>query len=428
MDPDYAFFVSRLAFTTNTFSIPPSSSTSAKANEAIHFRLPASSIINLKSLVFTFAADMTKGAGRAMLPAGIESLIQRVEVTCGGHILSSFNSYNHLCVAMERLGQRKWCSMLGHPFMPFTKNQLTNGSFDGTDNNETGGAFAIGDFVNFLGTASPSFLDTSLLPPLEITFYTASNAVCTDSNDTTPTTTVTTPAPVFTLSKMKLQYEAVSFLDSAYSEAIAGALSQPSGLEITYKDYVSVRESTSSGMRFTVSTQSLDRIWVVHHNATVDSVSAPVILTGHATGTTAVAAHHNGDLHLIKLVPNAFSFAAPATGGAWTVQLQLNGSNFPNFPAAPHEAAAITKSSVPYPDRVSIGLNEYNGASCIQCFRLNKPGSEDDRRISGLDTRGISLQGVLTINGKGTATAVSVFMECTRSLKVGAGQQIEVLM
>lgn len=425
MDPDYAFFVSRLAFTTNTFSIPPSSSTTARANEAIHFRLPASSIVNLKSLALTFGADMAKGAGRAMLPAGIESLIQRVEVTCGGHILSSFNGYNTLAVAMERLGQRKWCTLTGHPYMVYTKTQINNGDFDGTNLNEGGGLFSVGDFINFLGTASPSFLDTSLLPPLEITFYTASNNVCADVTDATPTTNATGANPVFSLSRLKLQYEAVSFLDSAYSEAIAGALSQPSGLEITFKDYVSVRESTSSGMRFSVSTQSLDRIWVVHHNTNVDAIAAPVLCTGHAS--SAQAAHYNGDLHEVKLFTTPFIFTAPASSG-WSVQCQINGSNFPNFPAGPHEAAVITKASVPNPDRVRIGLNEYNGTSCVQCFRLNKPGSEDDRRISGLDTRGISLQGLLTITGKSSATPVSIFLECTRSLKVGMGQQIEVLM
>ncbi len=51
-----------------------------------------------------------------------------------------------------------------------------------------------------------------------------------------------------------------------------------------------------------------------------------------------------------------------------------------------------------------MGLIQYETNYFINCFRLNLPDSEYGRLLSGIDTRAVNLQGlVTTIGGSGTA-------------------------
>jgi hypothetical protein len=66
----------------------------------------------------------------------------------------------------------------------------------------------------------------------------------------------------------------------------------------------------------------------------------------------------------------------------------------------------------------------------VLCARLNAPGSENIRSISGLDMRGVSLSGQVVTSQDDSAGShqCMVFAECTSSLRIGSGRVVELMM
>jgi hypothetical protein len=103
----YMYVLNRISgFTTNTFKLQPNGSAEAVAGQICrtHVALPQNSLVNFKSFAFHFDAAITGATAQGRLPpnVGIGSLIERVEVTCGGlQISASNNFYNILAAAKQ---------------------------------------------------------------------------------------------------------------------------------------------------------------------------------------------------------------------------------------------------------------------------------------------------------------------------------------
>eukprot|EP00965_Chrysotila_dentata_P019402 645142-Pleurochrysis_carterae.AAC.1 len=79
------------------------------------------------------------------------------------------------------------------------------------------------------------------------------------------------------------------------------------------------------------------------------------------------------------------------------MQIQLNGSYVPQYMASSDELLEITRNSIDtssYRFRDSMTRDQYIKNYFVQCVRLNFPGSEKLRMLSGLDCRGVNLDGV----------------------------------
>ena len=64
----------------------------------------------------------------------------------------------------------------------------------------------------------------------------------------------------------------------------------------------------------------------------------------------------------------------------------------------------------------------------VQCMRLNMPDSEFSRTISGLDTRAVSLQGYFNTTNVNSEPNLTLFAECTSTLRIGSGRQMEIII
>ena len=73
------------------------------------------------------------------------------------------------------------------------------------------------------------------------------------------------------------------------------------------------------------------------------------------------------------------------------------------------------------------GLRTMLANYSVQCMRLNLCDSEFSRQISGLDTRGIALNGFYNIYNGTNGRPVSLFCEVTSTLRIGSGLQIECI-
>jgi hypothetical protein len=99
---------------------------------------------------------------------------------------------------------------------------------------------------------------------------------------------------------------------------------------------------------------------------------------------------------LERWIPSEFVLSLPDNNA--TFQLTLNGTQYPQLPSSADGWLAITENSLPPGHKLRSDLfrAEYMDQCAVLCARLNAPGAETVRSISGLDTRGVSLTGQLT--------------------------------
>jgi hypothetical protein len=133
---------------------------------------------------------------------------------------------------------------------------------------------------------------------------------------------------------------------------------------------------------------------------------------------------------LERWIPAEFVLSLPDKNA--TFQLTLNGTQFPQFPSSADGWLAITENSLPPGHKLRSDLfrAEYMDQCAVLCARLNAPGAETVRSISGLDTRGVSLTGQLTTqnDSSGGTHQCMIFSECTSTLRIGPGRVVEVIM
>ena len=490
-NPNLTYFVERLqGFSTNTFKLETQNKDSAKQNDIISFDLPSNAILNLRSLKVwcNASANASTGANSGARLCPVNDLVERVEVSVGGIVLSQGTNFvNVLGEAMSALTNDSPDSVVGHP--EYCRNisyvnslgagaaVLTgalNEDYSIAATGATGVKFCIDKFPGFLATADPKLLDTSILPDIRVRLYMASDNVLTTSAGSAVGNAVAIVGPPafevgfaraggvgggkYELTNLHGSIEAIGLSDMAYDQMISAQMSQQGFLEIPYKSYTSYQETHSGASRFTLSTQSLDRVWVSWRYTSFNAQAHPVIVNGHKTGGAYVSGDYETDAvaqgaaaqgtHLDLGLPQYdvggvldtncekyksqyFNFAAPQEN--MTMQLQLNGAYMPQFSANLGELYGITKNSMMGSrDAKNISFDQYLNNYCVQCFRLNLPDSEYSRSISGLDTRAVNLQGLVrtenTAAGGGRDNlAINIFTEATECLRVGAGRAIEVI-
>ena len=189
-----------------------------------------------------------------------------------------------------------------------------------------------------------------------------------------------------------------------------------------------------------MAAQSLDRIWTAWRASDYNTLDAPQPVLGYSTAAGANAAatsaallsayggaHGTGAVE--KYITKFQKFTEPGAADALKYQFQLNGSYYPQYPAGTEDMYQITKNSLPLPVKYGLTKEQLRDSSFVQCIRLNLPNSEDSRTMSGLDTRSVSLSGY--VNTTGTLSAnpnLMIFCECTSSVRIGAGRQLEVVI
>ena len=198
-------------------------------------------------------------------------------------------------------------------------------------------------------------------------------------------------------------------------------------------------------MRFTVATQSLDRLWVAHRQTGFGSQGGGVVVKGHKIKGAFVADTSAGsptsdigvptydvggvlDYNTEKYLTKFINFSEPASGTKPLYQFQLNGAYFPQFRATFEEMSQISKNSVNYSGKkCAYSLDTAKTNYSVQCIRLNMPESEYGRLISGLDTRSVSLNGYYNMDNLSGTPTVNLFAECTSTLRIGSGRMLEVV-
>jgi hypothetical protein len=457
--PQLVYFLDRLSgFSTNTFKLLPSGSRDNIAPGSItRFTLPANALLNTRSFKCHFAASATGTNGR--LPADISTLVERVEVSAGGvQISQGANYYNVLCNAKAAIMGSRCDSVTGHSEM------VTVDRFDGAGAlnaaNETYSSTAgraphvIDKWEGFLGTCEPKILDAAILPDLVVSIYWTTQQVCSSVKNVTTSTLFSTKPDAgasasYSIDGLFATIETIGLADSVYDNMVSSMIAQKGFVEIPFKQYFAFQNVHSGNSRFTVATQSLDRVWMAYRHADYNTAEAAIAVPGYSTalGITDL----NGEASSVfstyggkfgtgateKYISHFQRFAEPGADGALTYQLQLNGAYYPQFAADTYTMYQITKNSLVGPVKYDLTNEQLRNSNFVQCVRLNMPDSEFSRTISGLDTRSVSLNGYVitagTLKSAGPGGAAGnpdlmIFCECTSTLRVGAGRQLEVIV
>eukprot|EP00964_Phaeocystis_antarctica_P162296 scaffold136342_cov178-Phaeocystis_antarctica.AAC.1 len=186
-------------------------------------------------------------------------------------------------------------------------------------------------------------------------------------------------------------------------------------IEIPFKQYFSFSNTHTGSSRFTVATQSLDRIWTAWRASDYNTLGAPQAVKGYSTAAGAFLAGsggsptdaeinaHTGKLSgyggahgtgaVEKYITKFQKFSEPGAADALKYQFQLNGAYYPQYPAGTEDMYQITKNSLPGPVKYGMTKEQLRDSYFVQCVRLNMPDSEMSRTLSGLDTRSVSLNG-----------------------------------
>ena len=432
--PQLSYFLDRLSgFSSNVFRLEPQGSNSAKANNIIRITLPANSLVNFRTFALHFEGAITTAGGEGRLPNKIDSLVERVEVTFGGVQVSAGNNmYNVLRHAKDALMGDSTDPMLGHPEVVRAESYHKTSGI--ASNKEVAAPYVIDKWEGFLGTVEPKIVDLSLLPECVVSIYLAENSVCIDASGTglsgaaTPIdVTAASPNPVYALTNIYATIETIGLADGTYDSMISQMMSQVGYLELPFKQYISFQDTTANNMRFSIATQSLDRLWLVHRDTDFNTAGGAKLVSGHLIDSS-TQFDSVLDYNKEKYISKYFNFAEPA-GGVSKHQLQLNGALFPQYQASLEDMFQISKQSVlGGRHQMKYGLRTMRDNYAVFCVRLNLCDSEYSRNLTGLDTRSINLNGFYNMYGvTGGGKSVNIFAEVSSSLRIGPNLQIEVL-
>ena len=432
--PQLQYVLNRISgFTTNTFKLQPNGSSEATAGQIIRIALPQNSLVNFRSFAFHFDAEITSASDHGRLPpnVGIGSLIERVEVTCGGLQIAAGNNFYNVLAAAKQAVMGEMCDpILGHPeVVRAASYHKANGI---VNNKEVKAHYVVDKWSGFLGSVAPSIVDLGLLPEVVIQITLASNTVCIDAlNSNTAANfisaaTTAAPAPVYKLSDIYATVECVGMADGTYESMVSAQMSQVGYLELPFKNYISFQDHTKASMKFSVASQSISRIWIVHRDDNFQDTSGAVQITGHGAGGNG-AFGEVMDYNKERYTSRAFNFPLP-TDAAQRHYLTINGAMIPQWQASVEDMFQITKNSVlGGKHQMKYGLLTMKDNYGVFCVRLNLPESEYSNTLTGLDSRGVSANMFYNMVGVTAEKHITIFVETDSCLRVGQGLQAEII-
>ncbi len=438
-----AYAVNRLqGFSTNYFRLETVNQSKAGPYGTITLNLPTNSIVNLKSLalhtkaktqdLITFNNSDTPSVSDTLstqLPR-IDQLIARMELYAGGIQCGSsgFQQYNTVSSVMKNTYQKLQRAMSYDRVLMNNEIRVVP-----EDYYKTSQPYILNNFLGLIGQSSPDYLSTDLIPSMQLRLYLAGPEVlgCIQKSkgpgvaiDANAKTTFQANA-TFELDDLYFTVETISFADGMLDAAIDRRIMEEGFIEMPFCNYYTFFQNNqefAGSTRFSLSSQSIDALYAVQRPSAYASTPGLTRIDNNV-GT--------------EYQPNYFNFQS---GKLASAQFNVNNMFVPNYRSDALDAfnlMTIAKSDN-YDSssgcRASAVENWYNNFWQF-VVRLNMPMSGmDSRNISGVDSRGLASQMYFQVTGGSgndlqnelTDTEVTIIAECTSTLKIGPGRQIQV--
>ena len=477
-----AYAVSRLqGYSTNYFRLETVNQSTAGAFDVITLNFPVNSLVNMKSLSLHCDAKLTGVQNDAGTPATfgtllgpgspadkkadvypylprLDQLITRIELYAGGQQLQSgFQQYNTVSSVMHNL-----YSELQHT-MSYERVQMNSEMVVETDvkgyYNEPR-PYILNNFMSFVGQSEPSYLDTSLMPQIQMRIYLAgpevlgASPVLSGADPTGATTGKPGEALTdnqantliskggFELSNLFFTVENIVFADALYDRALESRIAEVGFLEVPFANYFTFFQGNNSqdqSTRFSLSSQSINKLIAVQRPENYRSKPRGIVKMENCCGPA--------------FQPHYFNFQS---GRLASWQFNVNNLYIPNYRAGPltaynlHQICKADNYDSTRGDGVFSRTQWFNNMWAA-VVRLNMPmAGMDSRNLSGLDSRGLASQMYYqTVSESDTNSAgyddlepinptyaktaaengkeeVTIIACCTSTLMIGPGRQISV--
>ena len=296
--------------------------------------------------------------------------------------------------------------------------------------------YILNNFLQFIGEASPDYIDTALLPSIQIRFYMHGPEVlgayqkslgAGNGFNGTGAAKLAENAS-WELQDLHFTIETITFSNGVYDSAVERKLREDSFIEVPFKNYFTFLDSQTTmdkSTRFSLSTQCLDNLYAVQRPSTYNSTNSGLHKIDNKIGAT--------------FVPSYFRFYA---GKISSYQYNINSLYYPNYRATALDAFNLL--TIGKADNYSVdsgckinSLENWYNSYWTAMLRLNMPSEMNVRSLSGLDTRGLNSQFFLQTQAgtdvyqteiPGGDNETFVICECTSTLRIGMGRMIEVVV
>lgn len=404
-----------VGYSKNKFKITTLANSTAASGGLIEVELPSNTILDLRTLTMHATAKTSVTGGTTpyvRLPRHIETVIDRVAVDAGGTTIDPgcrftnqiFKIFADLTLGADKSAQR--AVLQNHVDIDTTTTVATDNK-----------SVAICNWLGFLGCL-PECLDMSLLPTVRIHIYLASKFVLAVSGSPT--------AFDYTLEDIYFTCDSIDISDGIYYQLLQQRM-QSAPIEVVfdrYSTFLGQANSSGGSVPWSISTQSLDMVMgTLLTNAFEGSAGNAIDPGASKTSTYFKRGSANLD------VTNS--------------QLQISNVPYPQFNAGlaniwmqTIDSLSLQQDSVGGMDpnicgpTVYTGLTNFKTSFFVHIVRLNHSDPHSDSRyLSGLDTRGTSLNNSwnLTFSNSGTALQPLVICKSTSTLMIGAMRQLQVV-
>lgn len=277
----------------------PDRTTGIAPNDTITFKLPNTSLVDMRSLNFFYKFSTSSSTGTFIHPRYASSLIERISVIINGQTISITPAYAFLynCLmdmegsSFDQLSKRNVCEFFD-PSVRVTSADpssaadvalaggtwIASGTTAPTKSTCEG---AVTHWLGFLGSCQPQILDTSDLGDvfIQIQFSTAYVLPSTINS-----AAQTLAGASFTLDDVYATCDVISFASDEYYNLKAAKLSS-SGLNIGFYEYLNARFASitkSSGINVTwnISANSLDQIICTTQKTDAYTTWKPMVVYG----------------------------------------------------------------------------------------------------------------------------------------------------
>ena len=359
-------------FTKQTVKVIPDRVNSVNLGDVSRFKLPASAMIDFRTISIFADVSLYKGAIGANgneyalhLPRNTASLIQQITITCNGVQLCNINDYNLLYNTLYDLEGADYSQIskriLENPdpsvyYYPkdTTATNSPIGVVNAMDGNGTANSYetkrpiVINNFLGFIGSLSTPVLDLNDTGDIYIEIRWASPNVCWGTTNTTAPAYATTTGCFF--DNLRMTCSKINFESSEYYDLKAQKLLSD-GLLVGYYDYwtsrgTAVQKAAGVNMNFNINTNSLDQCIATFQKSDYQTIKSLVVNKGASTTMADLKTFNQ-----IIADPVANTTTATGIGDAFnqsyyfmrsgcdiaTSQWSINSTNIDPYPLPPSE-------------------------------------------------------------------------------------------
>jgi len=428
-------------FNRNTLRLETSGATTAGPNSIITIALPSNaSAIDLRSFKVHFDIATTADASstnviRSKLPADTASLIQSMEIYCGGVQISSITEFN----TVSRIKKLVNSSRDRDGSVDRT---LSHGVVTVTDEiDEVSVIFS--PKIGFFAESSTRFINTAILGDVQVRLTMAPNSVLTYKEVTVAAGGDFSDAAAraaalnctYSVSSIHATIDTCTFGDT-YERMLLDRLSHEESLKINFKEtYCFALKSTTGtahDVRFSLSASSIDACYACFRDANFEQAGQKMRTLPGAELTDNHCANH----FYFKSFNNSNT-----QRGALRWQWSCNNVQHPMHQAdvldAAHNLTMLTdQTGQSSRGNMITGLQDFNIGKCILPLSLNCPSNPISVQ-SGYNSRGNNTQFSLSVTGQTlpaadpaaqitAALSTLVVVETTAQLLIGGFKQVSV--